>query len=150
MAKYEFQQGEGSSDMRLPKRPLLQAMGKGFRCKCPNCGTGNLFSRYLKVEDTCKNCGEELHHHRADDAPPYFTITIVGHIVIPGLMFVERMYRPEIWVHFAIWIPLTIALCLFFLPLVKGAIIGLQWSNYMHGFNPNVKDHDDLYELPNR
>ena len=50
--------------------------------KCPACGKGAMFNAYLKVNDRCPACGEELHHHRADDAPPYFTMLIVGHIVV--------------------------------------------------------------------
>jgi uncharacterized protein (DUF983 family) len=59
-------------------RNLLHALGRGFRMKCPNCGIGSLFTSYLKVAPACSHCGEELHHHRADDAPPYFTILVVG------------------------------------------------------------------------
>ena len=73
-------------------------------------------------------------HHRADDAPPYFTILIAGHIVIPLLMAAELAYTPPIWLHLLIWVPLTAVLCLLLLPRVKGAIVGLQWAQRMHGF----------------
>ena len=73
-------------------------------------------------------------HHRADDAPPYFTIVIVGHIVVPSLMAVELIYRPPLWVHLLIWLPLTAFLSLALLPRVKGAIVGLRWAHRMHGF----------------
>ncbi len=93
-----------------------------------------LFSSYLKTANTCTACGEELFHHRADDAPPYFTIFIVGHIVVPLLMTVELLYGPPVWLHLAIWLPLTVLLSLALLPIVKGAIVGLQWALKMHGF----------------
>ena len=73
-------------------------------------------------------------HHRADDAPPYFTILIAGHIVIPLLITAELAYTPPIWLHLLIWVPLTAVLCLALLPRVKGAIVGLQWAQRMHGF----------------
>lgn len=57
-----------------------EAVLRGMRCKCPSCGIGSTFNGYLEVNQSCKNCSEELHHHRADDAPPYFTILIVGHV----------------------------------------------------------------------
>ena len=50
----------------------------------------------LKVADSCDACGEELHHHRADDAPPYFTMFIVGHIVIPLVLVVEKLWAPAL------------------------------------------------------
>lgn len=120
-----------------PQRSVLQAMLRGARGRCPNCGEGRLFAAYLKVAESCPHCGEALHHHRADDAPPYFTIFIVGHIVVPLLLAVEVAYRPDIWLHALIWGPLTIALSLLLLPPIKGAVVGLQWANYMHGFDPD-------------
>ena len=87
-----------------------------------------MFRRYLKVADTCPHCGEALHHHRADDAPPYFTIVIVGHIVVSLVLAVEMAYRPPLWLHAALWLPLTVILALGLLPSVKGALVGLQWA----------------------
>ena len=118
----------------LAPRDTLQAMWRGTLGKCPACGEGHLYRGYLKVADTCDHCGEELHHQRADDAPAYFTITIVGHIVVAGALILERASAPATWVHMAIWLPLTLLLSLALLPAVKGALIGLQWSKYMHGF----------------
>src|SRR6476659_720401 len=89
---------------------------------------------------TCPACGEALHHHRADDAPPYFTIVIVGHIVVGLVLAVEMAYRPPIWVHEAIWLPLTVLLALLLLPVIKGALVGLPWALLMHGFDPNAED----------
>ena len=99
-----------------------------------------MFRRYLKVADACPHCGEELHHHRADDAPAYFTIVIVGHIVVSLVLAVEMAFRPALWLHLALWLPLTVILTLVFLPSVKGALVGLQWALRMHGFDPNAKD----------
>jgi len=121
-------------------RPLWPALWKGAKFTCPSCGEGKLFRKYLKVSDTCPSCGEELHHHRADDAPPYFTIVIVGHIIVPLLMAVELAFWPPLWVHAAIWLPLTVILSLVFLPVAKGATVGLQWAFRMHGFDGNAEE----------
>ncbi len=94
-----------------------------------------MFHRYLKVSDHCPQCGEALHHQRADDAPPYMTIFVVGHIVVPLLLYVERGWSPPEWVHAALWMPLTLVLTLAILPVMKGALIGLQWALRMHGFD---------------
>ena len=115
-------------------RSWPQAISRGFRCKCPACGEGRLFYKYLKVVDQCPACGEELHHQRADDAPPYLTILAVGHIIVPALFIVERTWKPALWIHLSIWLPLTLILTLTLLPMFKGAVIGLQWALRMHGF----------------
>ena len=67
----------------LPARDAWSAMLRGLRGRCPNCGEGRMFRAFLKVADHCPACGEALHHQRADDAPAYFVIMIVGHIVVP-------------------------------------------------------------------
>jgi uncharacterized protein (DUF983 family) len=123
-----------------PSRALGRAMGRGFRCRCPNCGEGRLFRAYLKVVDRCAVCGTELFHQRADDAPPYFVALITGHVVVPGTLAVEVAFAPPLWVHALIWGPLTIAMALGLLQPVKGAIVGWQWANYMHGFDPDFVD----------
>jgi uncharacterized protein (DUF983 family) len=119
-------------------RPIFASMRRGAALKCPACGVGAMFRRYLKVVDACPHCGEELHHHRADDAPAYFTIVIVGHIVVSLVLVVEMAYRPALWVHAALWLPLTVILTLVLLPMVKGALVGLQWALRMHGFDPEA------------
>jgi uncharacterized protein (DUF983 family) len=109
-------------------------MLRGAVRRCPACGRGALFSSYLKVADRCPVCGEELHHHRADDAPPYFTIFIAAHIVVPLVLIVERLWEPSLFMHMAIWIPVTLGLTFLLMPAVKGAVVALQWALKMHGF----------------
>jgi uncharacterized protein (DUF983 family) len=130
-----------AGEAALPKRAMWQSMRRGWFGRCPNCGRGKMFRAFLKVADHCPACGESLHHHRADDAPAYFVILIVGHLVVPLALIVEVVYSPPYWVHAVIWLPLTVALAVGLLQPVKGAIVGWQWANYMHGFDPNA--HDD-------
>ncbi|CAN7553524.1 DUF983 domain-containing protein [Mesorhizobium caraganae] len=115
-------------------RPLWAAMKRGALGRCPHCGQGKLFAGFTKSVDKCSVCGEELYHHRADDLPAYLVIVIVGHIVLGAFMAVEATSTLSMWQHIAIWVPLTIALSVALLQPVKGAVIGLQWALYMHGF----------------
>jgi len=128
----------------LAERDTWQALWRGFLMRCPSCGTGNIFRAFLKVSDTCPHCDEALHHHKADDAPAYFTILIVGHIVIPLLLAVEVAYKPDMLLHMIVWPTLTVVLSLLLLPRIKGALVALQWANRMHGFNPDAPDEDEL------
>ena len=73
-----------------PERPLRTAITRGFLGRCPACGRGRLFRSYLKVVNTCKICGEDLSHQRADDAPAYLTLLIVAHGVGAGILLVRR------------------------------------------------------------
>jgi uncharacterized protein (DUF983 family) len=124
-------------------RDLATAFKRGLRCRCPNCGKGHLFRKFLKVADRCEVCGEDFSHHRADDAPAYFVMLIVGHIVVPLMLLVETEIAPPYWVHAALWIPLTLGLTIGLLQPVKGAIVDWQWAQRMHGFSPEGRDPTD-------
>jgi uncharacterized protein (DUF983 family) len=87
------------------------------------------------VNYACSVCGEELHHHRADDAPPYFVMLIVGHIVVGAALGVEVAFAPDLRLQMIFWPLLALLLSLWLLPRVKGALIGLQWALRMHGFD---------------
>ena len=124
-------------------RRLVPAMIRGLFCRCPDCGKGRLFDGFLRVRDTCTNCGTELHHHRADDAPPYFTMVIVGHLVVGAVLWAEIVYSPPVWLHMVIWLPLTLILSLFLLRPIKGIIVGVQWALRMHGFGGGDAEFED-------
>ena len=109
-------------------------MWRGSLGKCPACGSGRLFARYLKVADKCETCGLELAGHQADDAPPYFTIFIVGHIVIPIALIVERTYQPPLIVHAAMFFCAVGHYNADITSDGKSAVVGLQWALRMHGF----------------
>ncbi len=107
----------------------------------PNCGSGPLLKGYLKVHDECSVCREELFHHRADDGPAYLTILIVGHLMAPLLYMVFVRWRPEPLVLFTIFAIGCVALSLYLLPRLKGAVVGFQWARQMHGFN-KARSHE--------
>ncbi len=122
----------------------MEAMKRGFFGRCPHCGKGRMFRVFLKVVDKCPACGEELHHHRADDFPAYVVIVIVGHILVPLVLLVETHLAPPFWVGMTLWPAAVVVLTLALLQPVKGAIVGLQWAFGMHGFEQAKKDRAAL------
>ena len=117
------------------ERPLGPALLRGWHGRCPSCGGGPMMSGFLRIRHSCASCGEELHHHRADDAPAWLTILIVGHLIVPVLLFVESNFAPPMWVHWSVWPVLTLGLTMWLLPRIKGAIVAMQWAWRMHGFD---------------
>jgi len=105
-------------------------MRRGAAFRCPSCGQGRLFRKYLKVQP-CAACGNDNAAYPADDAPPYFTILLVGHLVIAPLLVFPFMWRmpPELVV--GVSLPILTLITLAVLPVVKGAVVGLQWG--LHG-----------------
>jgi len=105
----------------------MKTLLRGFSRLCPACGRGRIYTGYLTITPHCADCSSPLADYRSDDAPAYFTIFIVGHIVVPGTLLMEKFASPEVWVQQALWIPLTLALTLLLLPRVKGVLLALQW-----------------------
>ena len=122
------------------RRSLWKAIGSGVMCRCPNCGKGKLFRSYLKLNDTCSECGEKLSAARADDFPPYIAIFIVGHVLIGWMLHAEMSGPVDPMLYVWTMIPAAILLPLVMLPSIKGAVVGLQWANYMYGFDPTRGD----------
>lgn len=116
------------------ERPLRQSLLRGWRRRCPSCGNGHLMKGYLKVAGTCPVCREELFHHRADDGPAYLTILIVGHLMAPLLHVAFVTLRPDPLTLFTFFAIGCVALSLYLLPRLKGAIVGFQWARRMNGF----------------
>ena len=116
------------------QRPLRPALLRGWRCKCPRCGQGQLLKGYLKVAYRCPVCKLDYSHHRADDGPAYLTILLVGQLMAPTLHFAFVTWRPEPLVLFTIFAVGSVALSLYLLPRLKGAIVAFQWSRGMGGF----------------
>jgi len=120
-------------DRTIPKPPwpvpsLAVALGRGLLGRCPVCGKGRIFAGFLRVVDECSECHAPLGLARADDAPPYFTILIVGHIVIPAMLIMQKTMDPSTWLLSAIFLPLTVLLSVGLIRPIKGATVGLMLS----------------------
>ncbi len=126
--------GSGSQPDLKDERRVKQALARGWRRRCPNCGKGPLLAGYLKVADHCPVCEQEFHHHRADDGPAYITILIVGHLMAPFIPLLHIRLHLEPLVMASILSVGCVAVSLYLLPRIKGAFIGLQWARRMHGF----------------
>ena len=107
---------------------FVQSMLRVLKGRCPACGEGKLFSRYLKVQPTCSHCGLNLAKYPADDGPAYFTILIVGHLVVAPLLIFPVIWEasPAIVLP-ATLIPLAIV-TLLLLHVTKGWFIGLLYA----------------------
>ncbi|MCB1358495.1 MAG: DUF983 domain-containing protein [Maritimibacter sp.] len=120
------------------ERALGQAVWRGWKRRCPACGTGPMLKNYLKVRDTCPVCSEELYHQRADDGPAYLTILVVGHLMAPLLGAAWVIWRPDPTVLATVFAIGTVAAALWFLPRFKGMMVGFQWAKRMHGFGAGL------------
>lgn len=113
------------------KTALLRAvMGR-----CPHCGKGKLFKSYLKQVDQCSVCGEQFGQIRADDAAPWLTIIVVGHIFLPLAFMLNWDWMPT-WVAMLSMAALFAALSLVLLPRAKAVMLAILWQTKAPGYKP--------------
>ncbi|MGD9811385.1 MAG: DUF983 domain-containing protein [Sphingobium sp.] len=117
------------------ERQWRPAVLRGLRGKCPACGEGRLFARFLKPAARCNHCGMALDGHQADDFPAYIVILLLGHILIPTMIEVNYALDIPVGWQAAIWPTLALILALLLIQPVKGAVIAFQWARHMHGFS---------------
>ncbi|MEZ5774527.1 MAG: DUF983 domain-containing protein [Hyphomicrobiaceae bacterium] len=108
-----------------PRTPIPPVRA-GLTGKCPSCGEGHLFSGFLDIADRCDVCGEDFGGVNSGDGPAVFAIMIIGFIVVGAALVVELRYEPPLWVHLALWFPLTAALVLGLLRPMKGVLAAMQ------------------------
>ena len=101
---------------------------RGFKRMCPRCGNSKMFAGYLTPRESCASCGLAFEPLRADDAPAYFTVFLVGHIAIAGVLFTEQLWHPAMWLQ-SLWAPVAAAMMFAFLPVIKGAVMGAIYSS---------------------
>ena len=86
-------------------------------------------SRFLKVSPRCEACGFDLAKADSGDGPAVFVILIAGFIVAFGALFTMVAFRASVWLTLAIWLPMTLVICLLLLRPMKGLMIAAQFMN---------------------
>jgi len=112
------------------RRSFPASFARGLRGRCPHCGQGRLFYRYLKVEPVCPSCGHDLDRYPSDDGPAYFTVLIVGHaVIVPFLILCAPLiWKGSLWVVLPAALAAVGAITLAALPIVKGAVMGTLYA----------------------
>lgn len=113
---------------RGDERDFWTGFRRGLSGKCPSCGEAKLYSSYLKVVPTCTHCGHALGEYRSDDGPAYFTILIVGHLLLAPVLLLEAVRTLPLALVTGGLIAGLVVVTLWLLPIVKGAFVGAQWA----------------------
>lgn len=109
-------------------RDKKRAAFNGLKHVCPKCGDAPLFRAYLKPVANCASCGENWETIRADDAPAWATILIVGHLVAPLFHYLTFNQSLPSWAPGLILVSLGVVLSLAILPRMKGLFMGIIWA----------------------
>jgi uncharacterized protein (DUF983 family) len=114
--------------------PLKLAAARALMGRCPACGKGKLMKGYLKQVENCAACGESFGQIRADDAAPWATIILVGHVFLP-IAFLVNLGWP-VWAEAATWAGLFATLSLAILPKANALFIAILWRTKAPGYQP--------------
>lgn len=109
--------------------PPIDPVKAGLASRCPRCGEGRLFKGMLTVGEDCGNCRLDYSFAAAGDGPAVFVILLVGFLVVGLALWMEVTHNPPMWVHFLLWIPLTLVASLVSLRLIKGLLIAIQYRH---------------------
>lgn len=123
------------SALDLQERPFAPALARALRGRCPACGEGAMFAKFLKPAGACAHCGQGWDQHQADDFPSYIVILLLGHILVPLMIEVNSALAIPLGIQAALWPTLALLLAAALIQPAKAAVIAFQWSRRMHGFN---------------
>jgi uncharacterized protein (DUF983 family) len=112
---------------------LKTAIRRAVLHRCPACGEGKLFKSYLSQVENCAACGERFGHIRADDAAPWGTIILVGHVFLP-LAFMVNVDFLSTWAAMMLWATCFCLLSLAVLPRSKGLFLAILWHTRAPGY----------------
>ncbi len=93
-----------------------------------------MFKSFLKPSPSCAHCGASWDLSRADDFPAYIVILLLGHILVPLMIEVNRAFAIPLGVQAALWPCLAVILALLMIQPAKAMVIAFQWSRRMDGF----------------
>lgn len=101
----------------------------GFKCRCPRCGKGPLFTQVLNMRETCPNCGLDYKFVDTGDGPAVFAIFILGFLTVGGALIAEFKFGVSWWGHVLLWGILTPLAGVLLLRFIKATLIALQYKH---------------------
>ena len=115
--------------MSASQDPAVSPWLAGVAGRCPRCGKGKLFKGFIDVAPACESCGLDLKFADSGDGPAVFVMLFAGFFIVGLALYIEVKFEPPMWVHAAIFLPLTLIVCVGMLRPLKGVLIALQYRN---------------------
>jgi uncharacterized protein (DUF983 family) len=108
----------------MSKLRFAEAVQRGLKRHCPHCDQPTLFDGYLHVRASCPVCGADNGRHRVDDIASYFTVLLVGHLLIAPALAIPFFWYLPLWASMSIFLTTMTVATLSALPFVKGGVLG--------------------------
>lgn len=110
-------------DQKKGQPPIGRAALFGL---CPECGAPGLFDGPISFATRCRTCGLDFSRYNVGDGPAAFLTLIIGALIVVSALVVDTMFRPPLWVHIMLWVPLTAGAVIFGLRLAKAALLAAE------------------------
>ena len=107
--------------------PRLDPYRTGIRGRCPRCGKGHLFAGFLKLRQSCDQCGLSYSFADPADGPAFFVICFGCIPAVAFALLLQIKFDPPAWVHFVTSLPFLLLTCLLPLRPLKGWLICSQF-----------------------
>ena len=107
----------------------VSPIAAGWKCRCPECGEGQLYRGYLEMNDQCAACGADFTIADSGDGPAFFVMFAALIVIAPTAMFFELIVSPPAWVHVILWPPIIMVCCMWLLRPFKSTLFALQWKH---------------------
>ena len=97
-------------------------------CRCPNCGSGKLFSGFLEQVDACSECGTPLAQFNAGLVLPLVVGLLVVFLFAGIFLTIELNGGASPGTYLAVLLPTSAIASLLLLRPCKGAVVGFMWA----------------------
>ena len=101
-----------------------EGVKRGLRRHCPHCDSPTLFAGYLKVRERCPVCMSDNGQYRVDDIASYFTVLLIGHLLVAPSLAIPWFWSLPLWASLGILLSAMTLATLAALPFIKGGVIG--------------------------
>ena len=87
----------------------FQAIGRGMRRRCPRCGEGAIFERFIDVRDRCERCGL-VFEERSGDTWGFWVLLDRIFVAIPLVVLLLGFATASLRLRIALILVLTVPL----------------------------------------
>src|SRR3546814_18835387 len=75
----------------------------------------------------CRACGLDYSAYNVGDGPAAFLTLIIGAVITVLALVTDAAFRPSLWVHALLWVPLTAIAVIWSLRISKAALLALEF-----------------------
>jgi uncharacterized protein (DUF983 family) len=121
--------------MGSDKPGVTTVLGRGLRKRCPHCGKGNLFRRWIAMYDRCSECGLVYQRNHGDT----WLFWIIGDRIPVGLGIVALYFgfRPSSAAGFALFFLAMVIPLVATMPRRQGLGVALNYLSRIYMPDPS-------------